>query len=189
MTNLKKVTVILIAAVVGVIFAWHLILTIIETRRLNRNLGAGSLSGVQSSMESSISINPLTDTVTMTVTTEPDENPFSALGAALGQALLPSALEPMLNGVVSDYPPDPYASIVPYRVRVVTKSPDLQTLERLRTAREKAEEEIQRQKEQAEEAKLERVRAYVKDNLSIENLRAGLGSRTGDPPFQDTVEG
>ena len=62
--------------------------------------------------------------------------------------------------------------LVPYRLRISLKDPDPETLARIRARRgelRKAEREW----------KLEQVRAYVKEGLSLENVRVAPGERFG----------
>lgn len=184
MTNKKKVISILVLVLVSV-FAWHLLLTILETRNLQRSLSGMSLEDV----EYSASVNPVSDAVTIKVMRLPDENPFSALGDALAQAALPGLFEPRVKEVFDAYPPDPYAIVVPHSVRVVTSFPDFETSERMRARKEKASESVRHLEQQANETRQEFIRTYVKDNLSIEKQKVGRGSHYGGPPYQDTAEG
>ena len=76
---------------------------------------------------------------------------------------------------------DLYAMLVPYRLRVSLKEPDAQTIARIRTRQEerrKAEEKLKREK----------VLSYIREGLSLEEVRVSQGKRFGQQSSRNRAE-
>lgn len=150
MKNHKKA--IAVVSILVIVFCWHLILTMLESN--------AALDWFGSDSEYTVSIDPLTDIVTIKDMRDPGENP---IGDALAQAALPGVFEQKFNAeLFARYPPDPYAILIPHRVRLTVVPPD-----------EEARQRAQAKKEKAEADRREAVQAYIKNSLSIERLKLG----------------
>jgi hypothetical protein len=167
-----------IAAVIVLLFTWHLYLTG-EARRVAHGSSAKATEG---GAEATLSMNPVTNVVEITVAFPPPEldekNPWAAVGSQFGAALagsLVKIIEPLVEHELNTKAReklDLYAMLVPYRLRVTLKEPDQETLARIRARRE----ELRRAER---EQKLEKGRSYVREGLSLENIRVAPGERFG----------
>ena len=167
-----------IAAVFALLFAWHLYLTG-EARRVAHGSSAKATEG---GAEATLSLNPVTNVVEITVSFPPPEvdekNPWAAVGSQFGAALaggLVKVIEPLIERTLNTKAReklDLYAMLVPYRLRVTLREPDQKTLARIRARREEL-------RKAEREQKLEKVRSYVKEGLSLENVRVAPGERFG----------
>lgn len=175
-----------LVAIIGLLIAWHLYLSV----GLNNRVRSPQSGSSASEQELSISVNPLTNLVSMTIAMPPEldeDNPFAALGSALGgamiQAIGPTFIERELNTRAREQY-DLYAMLVPYRVRISTEPASAEAVARMRAEREQRRTEEARAKAEAEAERLRSIRAYVSSNLSLEGVRVAAGER-----FGQTVDG
>ena len=139
-------------AVIGLVFAWHLYLSVGFTNRADSSQFSVSYSGG----ELSFSVNPITNVVSITLATDPPNN--DDLFTALELELSTYSREKF----------DLYAMLVPYRVRRSTEPTD-----------EEAIAEI-RQEAGAEPERQSSIRADVSSNLALEDLRVTEGQTSGE---------
>jgi len=175
-----------LGAIIGLLVAWHLYLSVGLNNRVRSLQSASS----DSEQELSISVNPVTNLVSMTIAMPPEldeDNPFAGLGSALGEAMIqaigPSFIERELNTRAREQY-DLYAVLVPYRVRISTEPASVEAVARMRAEREQRRTEEARARAEAEAERLRSIRAYVSSNLSLEGVRVAAGER-----FGQTVDG
>jgi len=167
-----------IAAIIILFFAWHLYLTD-EAKRVARD---SSAKASESGGEVTLSLNPITNVVDLTLSLPPPEidkkNPWVALGSQLGSALtggLMKVIEPLAERELNTKARekfDLYAILVPYRLRITFKDPDSAMLERIRARREEL-------RKAEDERKLEKVRSYLREGLTLEDVQVAPGERFG----------
>lgn len=170
-----------LVAIISLMVAWHLYLS----NELRNRVNALQVADSDSAEEMTVSVNPLTNLVSITIVMPPqldDDNPFSDLGATLGEAMIqsigPGFIERELNTHAREQF-NVYAMLVPYRVRIATEPASPEVVERIRDERERRREEEARARAMAEAERLEETRAYVTENLSLENVRVAPGERFG----------
>lgn len=135
--------VLIVFAIIGVVSAWHLYLSVGFTNRAD----SSQFSVSYSRGELSFSVNPLTNVISMTLATDPRDD--DDLFAALELELRTYSREKL----------DLYAMLVPYRVRRSTEPASEEALPGIR------------QEAYADPERRNSIRAYAFSNLSLEDVR------------------
>lgn len=194
-----KIGVIAIAALLGLMFAWHLYLT----TKLDDQVNATASDETGQAASESIKVNPVTNLVTITIEKPPElddeENPFAGLGAAMGQLAM-TAIAPMVErelNIQAKERFDLFAMLIPYTVRMNLVEPSAESIAEARRQRDErraeeaaaraeaaAERERQREAEatakaQAEAEQQKVIQEYISTAMSLEEVRAAEGERFG----------
>ena len=144
-------TLLVFMVVIGLVFAWHLYLSVGFSNRVDSSQFSISYSGG----EMSFSVNPITNLISITLASAPQDD---------GNLL--TALELELS-TYSREKFDLYAMLLPYRARIS-----------IGPAREQAVARM-RQEAEADPERLRSIRAYVSSNLSLEDVRVTESQRSG----------
>ncbi len=169
-----------LGAVSLIALGWHLV----ATSQIRATVSEVSTQRIQDAASVEIDINPITNLISIEVSF-PSANPddaFASLGQALGEALVqtlgPGLIERELN-VLARERYDLYAMVIPYVVKVNVPTQDSTTTvaaARPTVTRRSASPPVRAQRGSP---RPDSTIAYIRDHVSLENVRVGKGSNFG----------